>query len=139
MIGGTILLALGAAYEVGTSREALFPPQLFKDVSCGSVTSPFRQIWDLKMTHSFDPYCGVPAQFLLHYWNLLYRHLFSGEILMSSEKRIRQLGGLTFRPLYRLGRGWDVSTRRGDGFSPIFTGVHPYIHSGCMVHGLLAS
>jgi len=46
------MLALGAAYEVGTSREALFPPQLFKDVSCGSVTSPFRQIWDSQMTHT---------------------------------------------------------------------------------------
>lgn len=43
IIGGTFLLALGAVYEVVTSREALFPPQLFKDVSCGTVISPFRQ------------------------------------------------------------------------------------------------
>jgi len=44
IIGGTVLLALGAVYEVRTSREALFPPQLFKDVSCGTVASFFLQI-----------------------------------------------------------------------------------------------
>ena len=44
ILGGAVLLALGAVYEVRTSREALFPPQLFKDVSCGTVAFPFHQI-----------------------------------------------------------------------------------------------
>ena len=52
IICGTVLLALGAAYEVGTSREALFPPQLFKDVSCGSVTSPLCQTRHSQITHT---------------------------------------------------------------------------------------
>ena len=38
IMGGMIFLALGHVYEIRTSREALFPPQLFKDISCGTVT-----------------------------------------------------------------------------------------------------
>ena len=100
IIGGTVLLALGGVYEVRTSREALFPPQLFKDVSCGSVTSPFRQTRHSQMTHSCNPHRGVSTQFLFYYWNLLYRHLFPGEILTNPEMRSCQLGRLTFCPLY---------------------------------------
>lgn len=38
-----------------------------------------------------------------------------------------------------LGRGWDVSARCGYGFPSLFIGFHTRLHSGCMVHGLLAS
>jgi hypothetical protein len=40
IIPGIVLLILGAFYEVRTSRDALFPPILFNDLSCGKL-SPF--------------------------------------------------------------------------------------------------
>ena len=52
IIGGTVLLALGGVYEVRTSREALFPPQLFKDVSCGTAAFLFRQIRHSRTIHT---------------------------------------------------------------------------------------
>ena len=86
IIGGLILFALGAVYEVRTSREALFPPQLFKDISCGAVTS-FLSL-NLVFTghgYSCDTHRGVFTQFLFHYWNLLYCYLFPGEVLTDPK------------------------------------------------------
>jgi len=50
--------------------------------------------------HSRHPHRGIFTQFLFYYRNLLYRHLFPGEILMNSKRWIRQSGGLTPHPLY---------------------------------------
>jgi hypothetical protein len=123
----------------GTSREALFPPQLFKDVSCGTVTSPFCQTRHSQMTHTVAILIVVFLHsFCFTDWNLLYRHLFPGEILTGPETRIRQPWRADVPPVV-LGRRRDVSTRCGDGFSSLFIGIHACLHSGCMVHGLLAS
>ena len=86
IISGVLLLALGAVYEVRTSREPLFPPQLFKDISCGTMTF-FVSPDSIFTNHGYsrNPYRSVSAQFLLYYRNVLYHHLFSGEILTNSE------------------------------------------------------
>ena len=63
--------------------------------------------------HSRHPHRGVFTQLLFHRWDLLYRHLFPGEILTNPAMCIHQFGGLTSWPLYQA----------VDGMSPFAAGI----------------
>ena len=138
MIAGVALLALGAVYEVKTPREALFPIQLFKDISCGTVTSVASlnavfmdhgtvAILIVVFLHSF---CFTAGTFYIAIY-------FQVRSQRTSNLWIRQFGGLTSHRLK--GCEWNVSILRWDSFSSLFIRVYACLHPSGVVHGLLAN
>ena len=99
---------------------------------------PFRQTRHSQITHTaailivvfLHSFCFTTGTF---YIAIYFQVRFSQSRDMDSPIWRADVSSIV------LGRGWNVPIRCGDGFSSLFIRVHAHLHSGCMVHGLLAS
>lgn len=134
IIGGALLLAFGAVYEVKTSREALFPPQLFKDISCG-IVPPFC----LTKPGIHEPTVAILIVVFLHSFCFTTGTFYIAIYFQVRSRRNLRSGFANLTHRHQLGRERDDPIIRGDSYSSLFTGVHTHLLACCMAYWLLAN
>jgi hypothetical protein len=69
---GPVILACGGFYEVHTTREALFPPAVFKSLTVGKKLASRGKLFYIS-NESFSDHsnCHIPSQFRIHFRHIL--------------------------------------------------------------------
>lgn len=124
-----MILACGGFYEVHTTREALFPPAAFKNLTVGKKVAWRGRLFDISYESCSDhSNCHIPSQLRIY-----CRHILSCTILPSKVVSCL-VGGFDSDFVIRIGSEWYDPTASWCADAAIFTRIIAGFDASRLVH-----